>query len=162
MPATVEVLGVDSRDAHEARLDAAGKLIANASRWSVVASLIPVPYADLGAIGAIQTSLITNLASLYDQKLTKQAVGGLVSVLLGMLVPAAASRVALGVGMKWIPGAGTAVGTITLAAFGSAATYAIGKVFVRHFERGGTFKSFSAAEAQADLKNEFAAASSKT
>jgi uncharacterized protein (DUF697 family) len=61
-----------------------------------------------------------------------------------------------GSALKLIPFSGSIVGSVGLAAFGSAATYAIGKVFVAHFERGGTLKSFSAEEVEADLKKEFA------
>jgi ABC-type branched-subunit amino acid transport system permease subunit len=50
------------------------------------------------------------------------------------------------------------VGSVGLAAFGSAATYAIGKIFVAHFDQGGTVKSFSAEAIEADLKKAFAAA----
>jgi hypothetical protein len=46
-------------------------------------------------------------------------------------------------------------------AFGSAATYAIGKIFVRHFEADGTLASFSAEAVEADLKQEFATAKTK-
>ena len=60
---------------------------------------------------------------------------------------------------KFMPGMGSAIGTVSLATFGASATYAIGKVFVRHFENGGSFATFSAKDIQEDLKKEFATAS---
>ena len=37
----------------------------------------------------------------------------------------------------------------------AAATYAIGKVFVNHFEGGGTLANFSPEAVKADLKREY-------
>lgn len=69
-----------------------------------------------------------------------------VAVLFGTLAPAGAAHYALTSSAKFIPGYVSAVSAVTLATFGAAATYAIGKVFVRHFENGGTFDNFSATE----------------
>ena len=43
-----------------------------------------------------------------------------------------------------IPGIGPISFALTTAAAGGAMTYAIGKVFVRHFEMGGTFLNLDA------------------
>ena len=60
--------------------------------------------------------------------------------------------------MKFIPGGGTIIGSVGISVFGAASTYAIGKVFVRHFEGGGTIASFSADAAKDELKKEVFAA----
>lgn len=152
-----EVLEV--KDEKTVRLEKAGELIASSARWSLAASLIPVPYLDLAAIASVQANLIVDLSALYDQKASKEAVKGVITVLLGTLVPAGATQIAAGALTKLIPGVGSVAGAVTLAAFGSAATYAVGKVFVRHFEQGGTLATFSTEAVQADLKKEFASAS---
>lgn len=141
------------------RLDAAGEIIASSTKWSIAASLVPIPYLDIAALGAIQVNMIVDLAKLYDQKVSKQTVNGVISVMLGTLVPAGAAQFAVTSSAKLFPGYGTAIGTISLATFGTAATYSIGKVFVRHFESGGTIGNFSTAAVQEDLKKEFAKAS---
>ncbi len=140
------------------RLDRAAELIASASRWSIAASLVPVPVVDLAALASVQTNLVVNLCDLYDQKVTKQAVSGVISVLLGTLLPVGASQAVAGTSLKFLPVVGSLVGAVSMAAFGSAATYAIGKVFVRHLENGGTLSSFSAAEIKEDLKKTFSQA----
>ena len=137
------------------RLNAAGEIISSSAKWSVGAALIPIPVLDMAALGAIQANMIVDLANLYNQKISKQAVRGVISVLLGMLVPAGAAQMVVGTSIKMLPGYGTIVGAVSLAAFGSAATYSIGKVFERHFENGGTFANFSATAVQDDLKKEF-------
>ncbi len=155
---TIDVVAVEVTDPRADRLDAANKLISSARNWSVGAALVPVPYLDLALLASLQAKLIVNLASLYDQKLSKQVVTGLITVLIGSLAPAGASRLTGSILIKFIPGMGTAIGTVVLATFGGSATYAIGKVFVKHFENGGTISTFSAKDVQEDLKKEFASA----
>lgn len=142
------------------RLDSAGKLIASASRWSIAAALIPVPYVDMAALASVQTKLVIDLAALYGEKASKEVVSGAISVLLGTLVPAGAAQATVGATAKLLPGVGSIVGAVSMSAFGAAATYAVGKVFVRHFENGGTMANLGEAKLQAELKKEFVKAAS--
>jgi hypothetical protein len=50
---------------------------------------------------------------------------------------------------KAVPGLGTATGVITVSVLGGATTYAIGSVFVQHFESGGTLLDFDAKKMRA-------------
>lgn len=143
-----------------ARLDEAAKKIASATRWSVAASLVPLPYVDLAALASVQANLVIDLGRLYDQTVTKRTATALISVMLGTLVPASASQAVAGALAKFVPGYGSAIGALSMAAFGTAATYAVGKVLVRHFESGGTFSSFSVDAIREDLKKEFVAQTS--
>jgi len=149
---TIDVSAVEVVDVRADRRDAAREMISSAARWSMAASFIPVPYIDLATLATLQTKLIVNLASLYDQKLSKQAVNGVITVLIGTLSPTGASQVTAGLFFKLVPGVGTVLGATSLALFSYAATHAVGKIFVRHFENGGTFSSFVAKDYQADLK----------
>jgi uncharacterized protein (DUF697 family) len=153
---TIDVVEISSDELRQMkRLEAAGEIIASSTRWSVGAALIPIPMLDMAALGAIQANMIVDLAGVYDQKVTKQAVRGVISVLLGTLVPAGATQMVVSTSSKLVPGYGTVIGAVSLATFGSAATYSIGKVFVRHFEKGGSFVNFSVSAVQEDLKKEF-------
>jgi uncharacterized protein (DUF697 family) len=143
-----------SKDVHA---DAA-RVIATAVKWSAAAAVVPVPYLDLLALGAVQVKMVRDLAQAYSLDAESETLKGVISALLGTLAPAAISGGLLGSALKVVPVGGTIIGSVGLAAFGSAATYAIGKVFVAHFEKGGTLKSFSAEAIEADLKKEFAAA----
>lgn len=162
-PDQAETIGHNNGDHLEIseRLDKAAELISSASRWSVAATLVPVPYLDLAALASVQTALVVNLCGLYEQKVTKESVSGVVSVLLGTLVPASASQVITGSLLKYLPGYGSIIGGLSLATLGAASTYAVGKIFVRHLESGGTLDTFSVEEVKADLKKAFATASNK-
>ena len=149
-------------ESSDTRLHKAGEAISSATKWSLAAAIVPVPYLDLAALAAVQGNMIINLAEVYGEKVSKQTVRGLVSVLLGTLLPANLATATVGASAKLVPGFGTLVGAASLAAFGAAATYAMGKVFVRHFENGGTVACFKAENIQEDLKAEFAKAADKT
>ena len=150
--------GVES----ELRLTRASRIISAATGWSVAAGLIPVPILDLAALGAVQVKMISDLGALYGQPLKKEAVRSAVSVLLGVLVP---SQIAGGIAVsspKLVPGMGSVIGAVSFSAFGAAASYAIGKIFVRHFEAGGTIESFQPEFVEEDLKKEFKAARTRS
>lgn len=145
---------VASKDVHAE----AARVISSAVKWSAGAAIVPVPYLDLMALGAVQVKMVRDLAQIYGLEADGETLKGVISALLGTLAPAAISGGLLGSSLKLVPVGGTIVGSVGLAAFGSAATYAIGKIFVAHFDQGGTVKSFSAEAIEADLKKEFAAA----
>lgn len=136
----------------------AAHVISSAIKWSAAAAIVPVPYLDMLALGAVQVKMVRDLAQVYGLEAESETLKGVISALLGTLAPAAISGGLLGSALKVIPVGGTIIGSVGLAAFGSAATYAIGKIFVAHFDQGGTVKSFSAEAIEADLKKEFAAA----
>ncbi len=136
----------------------AAQVIATAVKWSAAAAIVPVPYIDILALGTVQVKMVRNLAKVYGLEADGETLKGVISALLGTLAPAAISGGLLGSALKVIPVGGTIVGSVGLAAFSSAATYAIGKIFVAHFDQGGTVKSFSAEAIEVDLKKEFAAA----
>jgi uncharacterized protein (DUF697 family) len=149
--ATVDVDVVETLEVPSTKIEAAANLISAATKWSVAASVIPVPTLDVLAVGAVQVNLVTDLAHLYGSTFKQESVKAVVSALLGMLVPAGAASVVV----KLVPGIGTIAGIISLAGFSAAATYAIGKVFVAHFENGGTLDNFSPEAVKADLQKEF-------
>lgn len=153
---------VINNDSENTRLDQAGEAISSATKWSAAAALVPVPYLDLAALAAVQGNMVINLSEIYGEKVSKQTVKGLVSMLLGTLLPANLATATVGASAKLVPGFGTLVGAASLAAFGAAATYAMGKVFVRHFEQGGTVATFKAEDVKEDLKAEFAKAADKS
>lgn len=140
---------------------AASKIIASATTWSAASGLIPIPVLDLAALATVQSKMVCDLSSLYGERPSNEVARGLVSVLLGTLAPAGLTGAVIGSGIKAMPVAGSILGAVTMAGFSGAATYAIGKIFVRHFEQGGTFGNFSAEAVAGDLKSEFSKAAVK-
>lgn len=146
----------------DARLAAAAKIISSSAGWSAAAGAIPVPLFDVVALGAVQATMLSKIAKLYGEELSGEAAKSIITVLLGTLLPAGASAGIVRASLKAIPGAGYFVGAASMIALGSAATYAIGKIFVRHFERGGSVLTFDTESVKADLKREFGSAARAT
>lgn len=143
------------------REELSNKLINSATKWAAAATCIPVNGLDLAALAGVQANLIVNISALYGEKPSKYVVSGVISTLLATLLPSYGAQLTVPVLLKWIP-FGNLVGIATMAGFGAAATYAVGKVFVDHYENGGTFADFSASAASDELKNTFAAKVSKS
>ncbi len=120
--------------------------------WSAGAGLVPIPLAEVVAITAIQIRLIKDLADLYqldfDQERAKSVVitllGGLGSVSLGKIT-------ALGL-LRFLPGIGIPAASVSVSAFATGVTYAIGIVFLTHFEQGGTLGDLDPDQAKALFK----------
>jgi uncharacterized protein (DUF697 family) len=139
----------------DANLNRVGEIVSSAVKWSAAAGLIPFPVLDLVALGAVQTRMLMDLSAVYEISFGKEAANTVVSVLLGTLIPGAAAGAVVGSAMKTMPVVGTLAGIASMAAFGAAATYAVGKVFARHLAGGGKPGDFSAASIADDLKAEF-------
>lgn len=107
------------------------------------AGLVPVPIVDVVAITALQMKMLKDLADFYEVKLARnQMTYSLIgSATAGIGAPMAVAPLLSSV-MKVIPGFGTAAGVASMPIVGGASTYALGKVFVGHFEAGGTLFTF--------------------
>lgn len=115
----------------------ANSIIKNHMIWSMGAGMIPVPIADLFAVSAIQLDMIRSLSKLYDIDFKQTEGKAIITSLTGSgLARLGASAV------KFIPGVGSILGGVTRAVLSGASSYAIGEVFKKHFETGGTFLDF--------------------
>jgi uncharacterized protein (DUF697 family) len=128
--------------------------------WSTGAGLIPVPLLDLAAISLVELKMVHSLAYLYGVPFSRGAAKSIIGALIGgggtyVLAAPAASVV------KMIPFVGTIAGLLTEPAIAAAATYALGKVFIQHFESGGTLLDFNVRTQRHQYEQHFAAAQQK-
>lgn len=119
------------------RNDDAQSIIKNHMIWSMGAGFIPVPIADLFAVGAIQLDMIRQLCKLYGIDFKQTEGKAIISALTGSGLARLGARA-----VKFIPGIGSVLGGVTMAVLSGASTYALGEVFKKHFETGGTFLDF--------------------
>jgi len=112
--------------------------------------ILPAPGLDLLALTAVQLDLLRKLSGLYDVSFSNEAGKKVLGALLGSYLPLAVAAPIASV-LKFIPGVGIAAGALAQSATAGATTYAVGKLFVQHFESGGTFLNFEPSE----WKNKF-------
>ena len=128
----------------------ADAIIKNHMIWSMGAGLIPVPIADFFAVSAIQLDMIRQLAKLHDLDFTETAGKASITALTGSGLARMGARA-----VKFIPGVGTVLGGITMSVLSGASSYAIGQVFMKHFETGGTFLDFDPARLKKFYNEQF-------
>lgn len=125
-------------DIRKARIARANEIVKNYALGSMAVGVIPIPFVDMLALGGIQLKLVHSLANHYEVEFTNELGNSVIAGLLGgsFTVETTASL------MKAIPIVGQISGMVSVAAIGGATTYAVGKVFIQHFEAGGTFLNF--------------------
>jgi uncharacterized protein (DUF697 family) len=115
----------------------ADTIIRNHMLWSMGAGFIPVPIADFFAVSAVQLDMIRQLCKVYNIDFQQTQGKAVITAMTGSSLARMGARV-----VKLIPGVGSVLGGVTLAVLSGASTYALGEVFKKHFETGGTFLDF--------------------
>lgn len=138
--------------------DQADVLVARAVPWSMGVGLIPIPLIDCAAVMALQLKLLRQLSELYKKPFAETQAKAVVASLIGGLLPAAVAGGSAGSFLKFFPGPGSLLGAAAVAATSGASTLAIGKVFIAHFETGGSLLDVDTAQLQDSFAYRYAEA----
>lgn len=106
-------------------------------QYTLIASgtgFIPIPLVDAVAMSGVQYTMIRKLASLYEIPFKGHRVKAIGAAFIGSVGTIS--------GFKFIPKIGTVIGGVTASTIGAASTYAMGQVFMQHFDQGGTLLDF--------------------
>jgi uncharacterized protein (DUF697 family) len=126
------------------------------AKYSGVAGFIPVPFFDVIAIGSVQLKMIAELCAIYGVAFNNEVGKSLIAALVGSV---GATRLAYELGgsfLRAIPIVGAISSVLAMPAVGYGATWAIGKVFMMHFESGGTLLDVNVTKMRANFKKELA------
>lgn len=129
----------------------ADTVIRNHVIWSMGAGFIPILIADIFAVSALQLDMIRQLCKVYGVDFSETQGKAIVTSLTSSTI----ARVTAGSVVKLIPGLGSLLGGATVSAFAGASTYALGEVFKRHFQTGGTILDFDPARLRKLYKEKF-------
>jgi uncharacterized protein (DUF697 family) len=130
------------------------KIIQHHMYVSMGVGMIPMPLVDLIAISSVQINMLRKLCLEYDIPFSRDAAKTGIAALLGGVIPVSLSG-ALASLVKAIPIVGHTTSAIVMPAVSGAMTYAVGKVFVQHFESGGTFLTFKPEKVRAYYQQMF-------
>jgi uncharacterized protein (DUF697 family) len=122
--------------------------------WSMGAGLVPIPILDLVAVSGAQLKMLAELSKIYGVPFEESRVKSVIGALLGFIVPQSVTCGLVGSLIKVIPGVGLA-GYPAMALFSGAAAWALGHVFIQHFESGGTFLDFKPETVEEYFRNKF-------
>lgn len=110
--------------------------------WSAGGGLIPLPVVDIAAILAAQITMLAKMTKVYNIPFSEHTVKNILIPLIGSVGIVPMGAAALASLVKFIPVVGQAVGLLSMSVIAGAITYATGKIFISHFEAGGTLLDF--------------------
>ncbi len=110
---------------------AADEYVTAAATAAAAAAAIPIPFADVATMAPVQAGMLIGISAAFGLSLDQQQVMKLVAATLGCIAVSLAGRWAVGSVLKFIPGAGTVVGSVLNATVAGATTRTIGKAYIR-------------------------------
>ncbi len=133
----------------------AQNIVKNNIITSMASGLIPVPLFDIISLTNIQFHMIQTLAEHYEVPVDNISRSLVTSLISGSLP--VASMLGVGSLVKSIPGIGSLAGSGTVSVVSGAVSYAVGQVFINHFEQGGTLKDFNPDSVKIYFREQYAA-----
>lgn len=130
--------------------DKADETVRSSVLWSMGMGLIPFPIADIVAVTAVQIDMIKQISTIYEVEFSENQIKSWIGALSGSIL----SRLTANV-LKFIPVYGSIIGGVSMAILSGASTYAIGQVFIKHFESGGTFLDFDVEDFKTFYEEQF-------
>lgn len=118
--------------AHTAHYEEAQAILRKYAIRGAFASSIPVPIVDMAALGAVHVRMVRAIAELYGVPFDQVRARAVVTAVAGGAVTRSMGKGLL----KAVPGIG-AVAAVAMPAWAGTATYALGKMVIKHFESGG-------------------------
>jgi len=123
---------------------------------SAGAGFIPIIGLDVAILAGIHVSLIKRLCEHYDVEFSEHTARNLLIAVVGSIIPGTAGSLLSSKVLGALPRAIHPFGGMLMSASSAAFSFGIGKLFVRHFESGGTLLSFDPARLH-DLRDRPAA-----
>jgi len=100
--------------------------------------LFPIPILDIFTVGGVQLIMLKRIAAIYDVEFRNDIVKPLIGAFVGAVgYDLVGKGIFLGLA-KFIPPVGMIAGALSFPLLAAASTYAVAKVFIQHFEAGGT------------------------
>lgn len=129
--------------------------IINKHMWLAMgAGLLPLSFLDYAIIMGIQLRMLRQLSQNYQVPFSQDRGKTIISALLGTVIPVSLTQAVAGA-LQLVSLAGAVIGGISMSIFAGATTHAIGKIFLQHFESGGTFLDLEPATVREYFRQEF-------
>jgi uncharacterized protein (DUF697 family) len=120
------------------RDSAARQIVDRYVMFAAAAGLVPIPLLDTAAITGVQLAMLHALSDHYTVPFSRERGKAIVVALAGGVASAFSSKTVAKFLVSQLPVAGMLINAATEPALASAATYAVGRVFMSHFASGGT------------------------
>ena len=111
---------------------------------SAGAALIPVPGIDTAVLAGVHIALIKSLCDHYSVSFSEHTARNVLIAIVASVLPGTLGSLAGRKILGWLPASTRVLGWAVISASSAAFSYAIGRLFIHHFETGGTLLSFDA------------------
>lgn len=116
--------------------------IKNAAWWATAAGFIPFALVDTATIAGVQVKMVYDLCEVYHVPFKKESALAIIASLTGGSLTTLTAREVGTLGMRNIPVVGYGLTLATQPALAYASTYALGVIFIKHFEAHGNLIDF--------------------
>ena len=130
------------------RAAAAATIVKEHATLAIVASLVPVPFVEFAAVSAVHLRMMEDLTREYEKEFQPARAKAIVAATISGCASYYLDSYITGTLAKLIPGVGSIVGLVTLPSVAGGLTYALGRVYIRHLEAGGSLFDFDFSWAQ--------------
>jgi uncharacterized protein (DUF697 family) len=133
---------------------AAAVIVQEHAALAMVSSLVPIPFVEFAAVSAIHLDMIEALTREFGVDFRPDKAKAFIAAILSGYASRYLGSLLAGSLAKFFPGLGSIVSLVTLPSVAGSLTYALGRVFVRHFEMGGSLLDFDCGQAQPGFLHE--------
>jgi uncharacterized protein (DUF697 family) len=127
---------------------AAAAIVQDHAALAMVSSLVPVPFVEFAAVSAIHLNMIENLTREFGLDFRPDKARAIIAAIVSGYASRYIGSLVTGSFAKFFPGLGSIIALVTLPSVAGSLTYALGRVFVRHFEMGGSLLDFDCGQAK--------------
>lgn len=121
---------------------AAMQIVYRYAAVSAGAAFIPMPGLDVTVLAGIHVALIKRLCDHYDVDFSEHTARNLLIAIAASVIPGTVGSIAGRRVLAVLPPGLNLIGWTLMSASSAAFSYAIGRLFIHHFETGGTLFSF--------------------
>ena len=141
--AEANTVKADAQAMAASAVDEAVKIVDRYSKIAAGVGLLPTFVLNFAGVLAVQITMVTKIARVFNLSQDKERVRGSILMLMGSVLPGTVGH-GIGLAVASIPAmlTGTVLSFVLAPALAYALTSAVGKVFVMHFESGGTLLTF--------------------
>lgn len=123
----------------ESKATSAERMVRRFMLAALPLGIVPGPLLDLTLLGALQLKMLHSLAKHYGIPFSHEAARSAIATLISSSGTISISLIAARFAFPVI---GRLANLVSLTLFSGASTYALGRVFIQHFESGGTLLTF--------------------
>lgn len=139
----------------ESRVKDAQALVRRHALMAAGVGVLPLPLLDFLGISLLQIKMLRELAARYDVAFSEQVAKKIIAALVAGLGSAGLGFALAGSLAKFVPLIGANLGALSVPVVAGAFTLATGRVFIAHFESGGTVLNFDPQAIRAHFRDEF-------